>query len=115
MDHQSAQLIELNGGVADVKEIVSKFTTEAKSEIMHKGESHAHNKEQHQQAEYYNEIADVIKKYHHVILFGPTQAKTELANILKANHLFSEIKIEVTPTDKLTENERQTFVKEYFL
>jgi len=36
-----------------------------------------------------------------VILFGPIEAKNELANSLKDNHLF-EKKITVIPADKMT-------------
>ena len=49
-----------------------------------------------------------------VILFGPTEAKNELLNLLRENHLFDKIKIEVKTADKMTEIERNTFVKEYF-
>ena len=73
-----------------------------------------HNKEQHEQSEYYKEIATVIRNYDDVILFGPTDAKVELVNILKADHHFVNIKIEVKETDKMTENQEHAFVSEYF-
>jgi len=37
-----------------------------------------HNKRQQLHEVYYKEIADVILKYNNVLLFGPTNAKTEL-------------------------------------
>jgi hypothetical protein len=49
-----------------------------------------------------------------VILFGPTEAKSELLNIVRDNHLFDHIRIEVKPADKMTEIQRNTFVKEYY-
>jgi hypothetical protein len=73
-----------------------------------------HNKEQHQQSEYYKKIGEIIKDYKEVILFGPTEAKTELFNILKADHLFENIKIEIKQTDKMTENQQHAFVKNHF-
>jgi len=33
--------------------------------------------------------------YQEVVLFGPTDAKNELSNMVKTDHLFDEIKIEV--------------------
>jgi len=73
-----------------------------------------HSKEQHEQAEYYKTLAEIIEHYESVLLFGPTDAKAELFNILKGDHLFSKIKIEVEHADKMTENQQHAFVKEYF-
>jgi len=55
-----------------------------------------------------------MKDYDEVLLFGPTNAKNELVNILKVDHHFDEIKIEVKPADKMTENQQLAFVKEHF-
>ena len=73
-----------------------------------------HNKEQHQQSDYYKQLGEIIKNYTEVILFGPTDAKVELFNILKADHHFAKIKIEFQQADKMTENQQHAFVKEYF-
>ena len=53
-----------------------------------------------------------MKKY---CFFGPTNAKTELLNMLRTDHHFDKIDIEVKNTDKMTENQEHAFVKEYFL
>ena len=45
-----------------------------------------HNKEQQQQTAYFKQLADVIKNYDAVVLFGPTDAKAQLYNILKADN-----------------------------
>jgi ADP-heptose:LPS heptosyltransferase len=73
-----------------------------------------HTREQGEQADYYRELADLIRQYDEVLLFGPTEAKTELYNTFKDNHLFSEIKVEIRPADKMTENQQHTFVSSYF-
>jgi len=49
-----------------------------------------------------------------VFLFGPTDAKVELFNILEADHRFAKIKIEVKHADKMTENQQHAFVKKFF-
>ena len=73
-----------------------------------------HNKEQMDQASYYKKISDIIRSYPEVILFGPTDAKLELLNLLKADHLFENIKIEVLNSDKMTAKQMHDFVREHF-
>jgi hypothetical protein len=73
-----------------------------------------HNKEQQLQHGYYQQLGDVISGYESVLLFGPTDAKTELFNLLRADHRFDAIKIEVQPADKMTDNQRHAFVKAFF-
>ncbi len=72
MDHSAAHLIEFTNGSAVTKTIASKFTTDVKKISLNKNENLMHNKEQHQQAEYYNKIGEEIRNYGEVILFGPT-------------------------------------------
>jgi hypothetical protein len=59
-------------------------------------------------------LGDVILDYEKVVLFGPTDAKNELLNLLLDNHLYDNIKIAVKPTDKMTESQMSVFVKDYF-
>jgi hypothetical protein len=73
-----------------------------------------HNKEQHLHLEYYKKLGDIIRNYKEVVLFGPTDAKSELHNLLAANHLFVKVKITVRQTDKMTENQQHAFVRDYF-
>lgn len=114
MDHSSAHLIE-NSTEPVVTEIVtSKFNHLDKEHSLRKSEKLMHNMEQHQQAEYYKELGECIKNYEEVILFGPTDAKVELFNILKSDHLFAKIKIEFEQTDKMTDKQQHAFVREYF-
>lgn len=114
MDHANAHIMEFSTETIETKTLDSKFTHEAKEHSLERSEHMMHNKEQHQQAEYYKKLGEVIKNYEEVILFGPTSAKVELSNILKADHLFSKIKIEVENTDKMTEHQQHAFVKNHF-
>lgn len=114
MDHATANLMELTSGDMETKTINSKFTHEQKEDTLHKGEKVMHHKEQHVQLAYYKEIAAVIKNYEEVLIFGPTDAKSELLNLLKADHHFDKINIETKQADKMTENQQHAFVKEYF-
>ena len=115
MDHSIAYLMELTNDTIVTNTIESLPKLQAKEEdLYYKDESHMLNKEQNQLSAYYKKLSDVILDYEEVILFGPTEAKNELFNFLKDNHLFDKIKIEIKTTDKITENQRHAFVKEYF-
>jgi len=113
MDHASAHVMEIADPIV-TRIIVSESTPEEKEKTLQKGESMMHNKEQQQQGEYYKSLGETIKNYDDVLLFGPTDAKAELLNILKADLSFSKIKIEIRQTDKMTENQEHAFVREYF-
>ena len=113
MDHANAHLMEYANPIV-TKIVTSNFTHEEKEKTLHKGESMMHNKEQHQQSEYYKILGESIKGYNDVLLFGPTNAKIELLNILQADLSFSKIKIETRQTDKMTENQEHAFVRDYF-
>lgn len=114
IDHSSAHLTEYTDGPFETTIITSEFTHEDKEQGLSKSENQMHIKRQHQHAEYYKKIADAIRNYDDVVLFGPTDAKVELLNIIRQDHLFEKIKIETKQTDKMTENQQHTFVKEYF-
>lgn len=114
MDHQDAHMIEFTSDPMETTTIHSKFTHEAKEESLHHSENKMHAKEQHQQAEYYKALGKVIQAYDSVVLFGPTDAKTELFNILTTDQHFSKINIQVKQADKMTENQQHAFVKDFF-
>lgn len=115
MDHASAHFIEYNSGTPITANIVSAFTHQEKEQSLAKSENLMHNKEQHEEADYYKQIGEAIMHFDDVLLFGPTKAKQELLNILKKDHHFDHIKIETKQADKMTENQQHAFVKEYFL
>ncbi len=114
MDHSNAHLMEFTTDPIETKTIASKFTHSEKEESFKKSENVMHNKEQHQRSEYYKKLGETIKNYEHVLLFGPTDAKTELLNALRADHRFEKIKIDVKPADKMTDNQQHAFVREHF-
>jgi hypothetical protein len=114
MDHASAHLTEYTEEAGETKTITSQFTHEAKEFSLSKSENLMHKKEQHQQSEYYKRLGEEIRNYGEVILFGPTSAKTELLNILRADHRYEKIKIGIQQTDKMTQKQQQAFVTEYF-
>jgi anaerobic ribonucleoside-triphosphate reductase len=114
MDHSIAYLMEFTANPFEIKTIESKFTHLKKMEAFAKSESLMHLKEKQQQRSYYKKLSEVIKDYKRVLLFGPTNAKMELFDILSEDERFVKIKIEIKETDKMTANQKDAFVKSYF-
>ena len=112
MDHSTAHLIDLNSNINH--SINSEFTFNTKEEALSRSESLMHNKRQQMHEAYYKEISDEILKFNHVLLFGPTNAKVELQNYLNKDLHFKDIKIDIEPADKMTDNEKNAFVKNHF-
>jgi hypothetical protein len=115
MDHTNAHLITLHNGETETKTIDVMSDSDKQDETLFKGERNLHHKKQQEELAYFKKIAAVILDFEKVLLFGPTHAKTELLNLLKADHHFDKIKIEIKQTDKLTENQQNAFVKAYFI
>ena len=114
MDHRSAHLIDLEQNLIKPQNIDSNFTHEVREESLNRSEHIMHNKEQQQQSAYYQKLAKIILGYTDVILFGPTDAKLELRNLLCADHHFDNIKIETQQAGKMTEVQQIDFVKHHF-
>jgi hypothetical protein len=112
MDHSNANLMEYISDSIEIKTIPSQ--SETKENDQGSSENVTNNKEQHRQSVFYKRLGETIRNYDSIVLFGPTNAKVELYNILKDDHRFAKIKIEVKPADKMTENQQHAFVKEYF-
>lgn len=113
MDHSVAHCIE------STDEPMSSATLEAQigeqdEPLNALDESMIQNKEQNQLTSFFKKIGDVIKDYDEVLLFGPTDAKTELYNLLKNDRHYEKIKIEVKTADGMTDKQMQAFVKDYF-
>lgn len=114
MDHSTAHLMDASNDTIVKSIINSEFTPQEKHQSLSKGEYKMHNTEQHEHHAFYKKLGEAIKDYDQVVLFGPTKAKEELANLLKEDRSFEKIIIEVKHADKMTENQQHAFVKDYF-
>lgn len=114
MDHATAHLMEFTVDPIETTTIESTFTHQEKEDSLGKSEQLMHNKEQHEEAGYYKKLGEIIRNYREVLLFGPTNAKVELFNTLRADHRFANIKINIQQADKMTENQQHAFVKDFF-
>lgn len=114
MNHSIAHLIEITSDSYEKTTIESEFTRQDKTQALAKSESLMHNKENQLLSSYYKKLAEVIKDYNEVLLFGPTDAKLELSAVLSHKEAFGKIKIEIKNTDNMTENQKTAFVKDFF-
>ena len=114
MDHFTAVIIEYTNSAEAIKTIKSEFNHFEKEKILQKGESHMHNKEQNLQQEFYSKLRQELLNYDTILLFGATNAKTELLNILQTDTKFLNVEISLKNTDKLTENQQIAFVNDCF-
>ncbi|MFT6036700.1 MAG: stalled ribosome rescue protein Dom34 [Marivirga sp.] len=113
MDHSTAELIDINSKKT-TPSIVSEFTFDMKEEALSKSEKSMHNKRQQMHEAFYKEISEQILNYDHVVLFGPTNAKSELSNYLSKDLHFKGIKVDIAAADKMSDNEKDAFVKAHF-
>jgi hypothetical protein len=114
MDHSNAHVMEFTTDPIQTTNIESAFTAYAKEESLEKSEHLMHNKEQQQHAAYYKKLGAIIKTYDHVLLFGPTNAKQELFNLLKADEQFKKVTIDVIQAGKMTAPQEHAFVRNHF-
>lgn len=114
MDHSIAYLMEFTASAFEIKTIESKFIEQKRGQIPRNSDTLLLNKEEQKQSSYYKKISEVIKDYKKVILFGPTNAKLELFDILSEDDRFLKIKVEIKNTDKMTKEQRNSFVMDMF-
>lgn len=114
MDHSIAHLTRysFNSLSTSTIESLANSTNPELSEIT--SENNIQKKEQYQDSEYFKRIIGAIKEVDEILLFGPTDAKTELFNLLKEDHHFDNKSIEVVNADKMTEKQEHAFVRKYF-
>jgi ADP-heptose:LPS heptosyltransferase len=113
MDHSHAHLKEFRSEAMESFEKEYDLATQKKAHLFH-GESSMHNKEESLHTEFYKNLSKVIAEYKEVLLFGPTEAKSELYNVLKADHQFANIKIEVKNSGQLSDKQERAVIRAHF-
>jgi hypothetical protein len=114
MDHSIAHLMEFKNNMIVSETIEADSFVRDDEGINWRDESLIQNKEQIDLSNYFDKLIYVIKDYDEVLLFGPTEAKSELFNQIDTFHKLDMIKITMKTTDKMTENQRQAFVRDFF-
>ena len=111
MDHSTANLIELENDKMVKRTLKITPSFPGPLENLRLNESLMHNKVQNHQSDFFKELSYVINDYNEVLLFGPTEAKSELLNLLKKNRQFEKIKITVQTSDNLNDNQQERWMK----
>ena len=114
MDHSIAHIIKLRNGKIITLTIDSQPEALEDDQKVYKDESHSLNKEKRRLLAYFKILGDIVFENEEVVLFGPTEAKNELLNHLREDHLFDKIKIDVFPADKMMDSQRSKFVIDHF-
>jgi len=114
MDHTVARLMEYAAEDYKVTTVEVEFTPPANQQPILRSESALHNKENQSLNSYYKGLMNHIKKYDEVVLFGPTDAKTELFNLLRADHRFDGIHLETKTATKMSYEQQHEFIQNYF-
>ena len=126
LDHSHAHFIDFSKGPAVVETAFSGEESQLRFGGEHgtgtqmgnnrstNSEHHRHNREQEHMHEYYNMLADRLKNYDDIFLFGPTTAKDELFNKLNADKSFASKTIQVQSADHMTENQMIAKTRKYF-
>ena len=114
LDHSLARLIEYNTEDYKANTIASDIKRLDNQEGVQHSENLLHHKEnQHLQA-FYKEIIAKLQHYDEIVLFGPTNAKTELYNLIRSEHKYDHLKIDTKPADKMSPAEEHAFVTDHF-
>jgi len=115
MDHAHAFLMELENGLIISRNIVSGWE-DAQQKDKEDNDNTKFNSSEKKflQSAFYKEISNIMRHYQQVVLFGPTDAKNELYNLVRTDHNFENTIIELKTTDEMSATDRQKFVVRYF-
>ncbi|RKS03609.1 MULTISPECIES: hypothetical protein [unclassified Flavobacterium] len=114
MDYTSAHVMSFSEQPKEIAVIESTFESKLKSKEKEKGEKHLHSLARQCKTDYFKKIASIILQYDKVLLFGPTNAKAELFNLLSEDHHFFKIKTYLKETGKMTLKQRNKVIHEHF-
>ena len=113
MDHSEAHLIEFSLKKPEIQLIYRDH--ESMEANVHKySEKQANNRKRNNQEAFYKRIWDVASDYDEVLLFGPTEAKSEFFNHIRSNRANDRVSIALRNKEKMTPDEMHDFVYHYF-
>ena len=129
LDHASAEIIGFENNSSFIIETVDspyerikrdegegsdKAKFGASPQFASNNENRKNNIAQNELKEYFSILEQKLMKYDNILLFGPTTAKDKLRNVLAENKHFADKNITVETSDKISDNQKLAFVKEYF-
>lgn len=129
LDHSKAYFIRYDSGESNLIEIVdsphqrikrekgeARDDTRFTSNPLHvsNNENRKHNVLQNELKQYYKILEPKTVIYDEILLFGPTLAKEEFYNIISELKAFKNKSIIVQSSDKMTENQKLAYVRDFF-
>jgi stalled ribosome rescue protein Dom34 len=114
MDHATACWMEYAVDTFKANTINAKHVSMINQQPLLQSESALHNKEKQSLQSYYKSLMEIIRDYDEAIIYGPSSAKTELYNLIRADHRFDAIKIETKSASKMGYKEQHAFLVKYF-
>ncbi len=114
LDHTTARAMEYSTEGHQVKTLESNNKGLDNQEGEQHSESVLHHKENQQLKAFYKDIIAILRDYDEILLFGPTNAKTELYNLIREDHKYDHLRIETKPAEKMSSAEEHAFVVNYF-
>ncbi len=114
MDHTVARLMEYAAEDFKVTTVEVEFTPPANQQSLLRSESTLHNKENQSLKSYYKGLMNHLKNYDEVVLFGPTDAKIELFNLIRTDHRFDGIHLDIKTATKMSYEQQHEFIQNYF-
>jgi hypothetical protein len=114
MDHANAHLTEFITDPITTEIISNKAAHREKELSPGKNEDGMHHQAHQEQAQYYQKLCNIIRNFQDVLLFGPTGAKLELLNLLRSDHQFEHIKLDIKDSDRMSQNKQHAFVRDHF-
>lgn len=115
MEQSSANLIEFTIDILNSKSKSNYFDFFDEKKPSVKELNHLEFKEPYLQNQYFKKLCDYILYYNEVLLFGKSNATSQLFDILSYDNRFYKIKIAIIQTDKMKFNQQNEFVANYFL
>lgn len=114
MEYTSARFLKIFNGDLKTETIHCNIKHQDKGEFTSRNEALTHYKAQQILNAFYKRIGLELIKYNEVLIFGATEAKNELFNLLERDYHYDQIKIEIATTEPLNDHEVKGFVKDYF-
>lgn len=77
-------------------------------------EKNKQNQQKEHLKRYLNRVQKSLEDKDEIMLFGPAQIKNELGKLLQQNQNLSDKLREIKSAEKMTENQKVAFVRDYF-
>ncbi|MFM9909073.1 MAG: hypothetical protein ACKVOW_06985 [Chitinophagaceae bacterium] len=115
MDQTSAHLTNLTVDPVEVVSIESVYTSTHIGNTFHESKRNVEYQKSILQQAFFKQLSDRMLNYDEVLLFGPSNAKSQLLNFFRVEQHINKIKIHVKNATNMTEQQEHAFIRRHFL